>query len=136
MTPPYGSGLGTIVYSSLDLFSARLASLLASRLEDLGTPVAASKTTTPTGEVSISVSWSARARRSSRWWRALVMARAALGGEERQRVLVLPGEPLLRVLVLQVEVVYPGILETDRTLRKLPSGSRGGPISGVRVIGD
>ena len=56
----------------------RLSPILrASRLEDLGNPVWASKTTTPTGEVLISVSRSALARRSSRWRRALAMAMAA-----------------------------------------------------------
>ena len=51
--------------------------LIASRLKDFGAPVRASKTTTPTGEVSISVCRSARAMRSSRCLRALAMARAA-----------------------------------------------------------
>ena len=49
----------------------------ASRLNDTGAPVAPSKTTTPTGKVSISVSRSALARRSSRCARALAMAVAA-----------------------------------------------------------
>ncbi len=49
----------------------------ASRLIDTGSPVAPSKTTTPTGEMSISVSRSALARRSSRCVRALAMAVAA-----------------------------------------------------------
>ena len=49
----------------------------ASRLNDSGSPVRASNTTTPTGEVSTSASRSARARRSSRWLRALAMAAAA-----------------------------------------------------------
>ena len=51
--------------------------LVASRLKDFGAPVAASKTTTPTGEVSISVCRSALARCSSRCLRALAMAIAA-----------------------------------------------------------
>ena len=56
----------------------RLSTILpASRLKEVGSPVAASKTTTPTGEVSISVSRSALARRSSRCLRALAMAIAA-----------------------------------------------------------
>ena len=49
----------------------------ASRLTVSGLPVAASSTTTPTGEVSTSASKSARARRSSRCARALAMATAA-----------------------------------------------------------
>ena len=49
----------------------------ASRLKDFGAPVRASKTATPTGEVSISVSRSALARRSSRCLPALAMAIAA-----------------------------------------------------------
>ena len=49
----------------------------ASRLKDDAVPVAASKTTTPTGEVSMRVSRSAWARRSSRWARALAMTNAA-----------------------------------------------------------
>ena len=49
----------------------------ASRLKDLGMPVAASTTTTPTGEVLIRVSRSTRARRSSRCLLALAMAMAA-----------------------------------------------------------
>ena len=51
--------------------------LLVSRLNDTGTPVLASKTTTPTGEVLIRVSRSALARRSSRCLRALAMTSAA-----------------------------------------------------------
>ena len=39
---------------------------LASRLSETGRPVATSNTTTPTGEVSIRASMSARARRSAR----------------------------------------------------------------------
>ena len=50
---------------------------LASRLSDTGWPVLASKTTTPTGEVSIKTSRSARARCSSRCVRALAIAVAA-----------------------------------------------------------
>ena len=50
---------------------------LASRLSDTGLPLRASKTTTPTGEVSSRVSRSARARRSLSWARALAMALAA-----------------------------------------------------------
>ncbi len=54
--------------------SRRLSTILfASRLNDTGTPVLASKTATPTGEVWISVSRSALARRSSRYRRALAM---------------------------------------------------------------
>ena len=46
--------------------SRRLSTILrASRLKDLGSPVSASKTTTPTGEVSIRVSKSVLACRSS-----------------------------------------------------------------------
>ena len=51
--------------------------LLASRLNDTGAPVLASKTTTPTGEVFIRVSRSALARCSSRCLRALAMTSAA-----------------------------------------------------------
>ena len=55
--------------------SRRLSTIRrASRLKDLGRPILASKTATPTGEVSISVSRSARARSSSRCRRALAMA--------------------------------------------------------------
>ncbi len=50
---------------------------VASRLKETGAPVPASKTTTPTGEVSTSVSRSVRARRSSRCLRALAMTIAA-----------------------------------------------------------
>ena len=50
---------------------------LASRLNDAGRPVRASNTTTPTGEVSTTVSRSARARCSARKVRALTMAAAA-----------------------------------------------------------
>ena len=49
----------------------------ASRFSDVGLPVRASKTTTPTGEVSTRTSRSARARRSSRCVRALAIAVAA-----------------------------------------------------------
>ena len=49
----------------------------ASRLRDFGLPVAVSKTATPTGEVSISVSRSALTRRSSRCLRTLAMTTAA-----------------------------------------------------------
>ncbi len=49
----------------------------ASRLDDSGLPVSASKTTTPTGDVSTRASRSARARRSSRWARVLASAVAA-----------------------------------------------------------
>ena len=49
----------------------------ASRLNESGAPLAASNTTTPIGQVSISASRSALARRSSRWARALVSAAAA-----------------------------------------------------------
>ena len=49
----------------------------ASRLKDLGNPVAASKTATPTGEVSTRVSRSFLALCSSQCLRALAMARAA-----------------------------------------------------------
>ena len=49
----------------------------ASRLIETGCPVRASKTTTPTGEVSTRASRPARARRSSRWARALAIALAA-----------------------------------------------------------
>ena len=49
----------------------------ASRLNDTGLRAPPPKTTTPTGEVSIRVSRSARARRSSRCARALAMAVAA-----------------------------------------------------------
>ena len=48
----------------------------ASRLNDTGAPVAMAKTTTPTGEVSIRVSRSALARRSSRCRRALATTSA------------------------------------------------------------
>ena len=51
--------------------------LLISRLTETAAPVLASKTTTPTGEVSISVSRSALARCSSRWRRALAITCAA-----------------------------------------------------------
>ena len=51
--------------------------LLVSRLNDTGAPVLASKTTTPTGEVSIRVSRSVLARCSSRCLRALAMTSAA-----------------------------------------------------------
>ena len=58
--------------------SRRLSTIrIASRLKDFGTPMAASKTTTPTGDVSMSVSRSALARRSSRCLRALAMTSAA-----------------------------------------------------------
>ena len=49
----------------------------ASRLNDTGRPVRASRTTTPTGEVSTKASRSARARCSSRCTRALAIAVAA-----------------------------------------------------------
>ena len=49
----------------------------ASRLKDTGAPVPASKTATPTGEVSTRVSRLALARCSSRCRRALAMTRAA-----------------------------------------------------------
>ena len=49
----------------------------ASRLKDTGAPVLASKTATPTGEVSIRVSSRALARCSSRCLRALAMTSAA-----------------------------------------------------------
>ena len=52
-------------------------SRLASRLNDTGRAVLASKTTTPTGEVSIRASRSVRARRSSRCVRAWTIAVAA-----------------------------------------------------------
>ena len=73
-------------------------SLIASRLKDFGAPVPASKDDhTPTGEVSMRVSRSALARRSSRCRRALAINHRRLGGEHDQRVLVLLGElpPLL-----------------------------------------
>ncbi len=54
-----------------------LTILLASRLTDVSPPVFASNTRTPTGEVSIRVSRSALARRSSRCLRALAMTSAA-----------------------------------------------------------
>ena len=58
--------------------SRRLSAMRCpSRLSDFRVPDRASKTTTPTGEVSISVSRSARARRSSRWVRALAITSAA-----------------------------------------------------------
>ena len=50
---------------------------LASRLDDNGCPVRASKTTTPTGEVSTSASRSVRARCTSRCVRALTIAATA-----------------------------------------------------------
>ena len=58
---------------------ARSASIIlaASRLNDTGAPVLPSKTTTPTGEVLISVSRSFLARCSSRYRRALAMTIAA-----------------------------------------------------------
>ena len=49
----------------------------ASRFRLIGVPVWASKTTTPTGDVSTRASRSARARCSSRWVRALAIAVAA-----------------------------------------------------------
>ena len=49
----------------------------ASRLNETGRPARASKTTTPTGEVSTRASRSARARRVSRCVRALVIAAPA-----------------------------------------------------------
>ena len=49
----------------------------ASRFDDSGRPVRASRTITPTGVVSISASRSARARRSCSWARALTIAAAA-----------------------------------------------------------
>ncbi len=52
-------------------------SRLASRLKVVGAPVATSKTTTPTGDVSTSASTLARDRCSLRWVRALAMAVAA-----------------------------------------------------------
>ena len=51
--------------------------LTASRLNDTGAPVFASKTATPTGDVSISASRSFLARCSSRYLRALAMTIAA-----------------------------------------------------------
>ena len=51
--------------------------LTISRLKDTGAPVLASKTATPTGEVSIRVSRSVLARGSSWYRRALAMTRAA-----------------------------------------------------------
>ena len=51
--------------------------LTASRLKDTAAPVLASITTTPTGEVLISVSRSVLAFCSSRYRRALAMTRAA-----------------------------------------------------------
>ena len=49
----------------------------ASRLNETGWPVAASNTTTPTGEVSMSAARSARARSTSRYVRAFAIAVAA-----------------------------------------------------------
>ena len=58
--------------------SRRLSTIRrASRLKDLGSPVATSNTATPTGEMSTRVSRSFLARCSSRCRRALAMARAA-----------------------------------------------------------
>ena len=51
--------------------------LLVSRLKEIGAPVRAWKTATPTGEVSISASRRALACRSSRYRRALAMTSAA-----------------------------------------------------------
>ncbi len=48
-----------------------------SRLNDTGRPLSASKTATPTGDVSTRASRSARARRSARCARALAIAAAA-----------------------------------------------------------
>ena len=54
--------------------SSRLPTMRrASRLCDASVPVFMSNTTTPTGEVSMSVSRPARARCSSRWLRALAI---------------------------------------------------------------
>ena len=50
---------------------------LTSRFIDTGRPLRASNTTTPTGEVSIRASRSARASCSARWVRALATAEAA-----------------------------------------------------------
>ena len=61
------------------------ASRRASRLNDTGWPVAASKTATPTGEVSTRASRSARARCSSRCARALATALAACEANRTRR---------------------------------------------------
>ncbi len=58
--------------------SRRLSTMrVASRLNDTGAPVPASKTTTPTGDVSTRVSRSVLARRSCRCLRALAITIAA-----------------------------------------------------------
>ena len=48
-----------------------------------------------------------------------------LGSEEHQRVLILPGEPLLARLVRQVEVAHPGALETDGRAEEAAQRSQG-----------
>ncbi len=71
VSPSSSSSSGEPVVLSLP------ASRLASRFNDTGWPVAASKTATPTGEVSTRASRSARARCSASCVRALSIALAA-----------------------------------------------------------
>ena len=80
----------------------------ASRLNETGRPARASSTTTPTGEVSTRASRSARARRSRRCVRALVIAAAALGREQRQHLLVVVGERLAVGLLGEEEIADVG----------------------------
>ena len=83
----------------------RLSTILrASRLKDLGAPVTASKTTTPTGEVSISVSRSALADARRETGPALETTMRRLGGEHLEGLLVFGSELPSRFLHGQEEV--------------------------------
>ena len=96
----------------------------ASRLSETGWPVRASKTTTPTGEVSTRASRSARARCSARCRRALAIAAPACDANQRQDLLVLPGERLPALLVGQIEVAHLHAPVSDRRPQEAPRQRR------------
>ena len=109
---------------------------LASRLSEIGWPVATSNTTTPTGEVST------RASRSARAWRfGPVGARVGdrgrgLRGEQHQDLLVPVGERRRALLLDEVEVAdMHAAMAHRRALEGAPRQPVGGKAEGVHMGG-
>ena len=105
----------------------------ASRLIDTGRPLRTSNTRTPTGEVSIRASRSARARCSARWVRASATAVSRLRGEEHEHLLVLCGELGAGLLLAEEEGAD---LHAAMAHRRPPEGLDHHPVGGQAERGD
>ena len=84
-----------------------------------------SKTTTPTGEVLIRVSRSARARCSSRWLQALAITSAACKAQHDRGLLILLGECPVGLVTAHVDVA-----DAHATMQQHRGGHEGSELHG------